>query len=280
MSKTLNIAIKNQEIAVEGQITERFTRAIEHLGSSIPEVRLGGIYALERIAKDSEKDHWTIMEILISYIKTNSPITAKNQNNVHWRFDKITPDVQAVLTVLGRRHKKHEKEGEIIDLRYTYLPNADLKNADLQNAIFWQAVLNGADFKGANLEGASMGAELKNAWFSGANLKNANFSKADLEGAYFGSANLAGVHFGRANLKNASFFRPNLEGVCFNDADLTRIEDNDSFPIDFLVENLCETSTLYNAKLGSDLIKKLQQKCPKLLTDRNSGYLICAMDTH
>jgi hypothetical protein len=37
----------------EGQITERFTRAIDHLGSDQLDIRLGGIYALERIALDS-----------------------------------------------------------------------------------------------------------------------------------------------------------------------------------------------------------------------------------
>jgi hypothetical protein len=35
----------------EGQITERFTRAIDQLGDQRLEIRLGGIYALERIAK-------------------------------------------------------------------------------------------------------------------------------------------------------------------------------------------------------------------------------------
>jgi hypothetical protein len=33
------------------------------------ETRLGGIYALERIAKDSEADHWPIMEILTAYVR-------------------------------------------------------------------------------------------------------------------------------------------------------------------------------------------------------------------
>src|SRR3712207_3973288 len=40
----------------QGQITERFTRAIDQLGHDRTEIRLGGIYALERIAKESEED--------------------------------------------------------------------------------------------------------------------------------------------------------------------------------------------------------------------------------
>ncbi len=61
------------EIAKEEQITERFTRAIDQLGSEKLEIRLGGIYALERIARDSKRDHWTIMEVLMAFVKANSP---------------------------------------------------------------------------------------------------------------------------------------------------------------------------------------------------------------
>jgi len=43
-------------IVREGQITERFTRAIEHLGGDKVDIRLGGIYALERIALNSPAD--------------------------------------------------------------------------------------------------------------------------------------------------------------------------------------------------------------------------------
>ena len=47
------------QVSREGQITERFTRAIDQLGSAHPEVRLGGIYALERTAKDSPANRRT-----------------------------------------------------------------------------------------------------------------------------------------------------------------------------------------------------------------------------
>ena len=55
-------------------ITERFSKAVEQIGSGKEEVVIGGIYSLERIAKDSPKDQWTIMEVLTSYIRKNSPI--------------------------------------------------------------------------------------------------------------------------------------------------------------------------------------------------------------
>lgn len=58
------------QLAEEEQITERFTRTIKHIGSDKMEIRLGGIYALERIARDSERDFWTIMEVLTAYVRT------------------------------------------------------------------------------------------------------------------------------------------------------------------------------------------------------------------
>ena len=57
------------QVAQEGQITERFTRAIEQLGSEKMAIRLGGIYALERIANDSDKDYWPIIETLTAYVR-------------------------------------------------------------------------------------------------------------------------------------------------------------------------------------------------------------------
>jgi hypothetical protein len=44
----------------EGHVTDRYTKAIEQLGSERLDVRLGAIYALERIMIDSGRDHPTI----------------------------------------------------------------------------------------------------------------------------------------------------------------------------------------------------------------------------
>jgi hypothetical protein len=66
-------AEKTVSVAQEAQITERFTRAVDQLGSDKLELRLGGIYALERIARDSQPDHWPIMEILTAYVRERAP---------------------------------------------------------------------------------------------------------------------------------------------------------------------------------------------------------------
>ncbi len=60
------------ELTEQGQVTDRYTKAIEQLGSDKLDVRIGGIYALERIARDSAKDHPTVMEVLTAFIREHS----------------------------------------------------------------------------------------------------------------------------------------------------------------------------------------------------------------
>ena len=50
-------------------MTDRYTKAIEQLGSDKLDVRIGGIYALERIARDSARDHPAVMEVLTTFIR-------------------------------------------------------------------------------------------------------------------------------------------------------------------------------------------------------------------
>jgi hypothetical protein len=96
----------------EGQITERFTRAIEQLGathndnSKNLELRLGGIYALERIARESEEDHWSIMEVLTAYVRQHAPWPPEEAQQVEEDAAEdpaLAADIQAIMTVIGRR---------------------------------------------------------------------------------------------------------------------------------------------------------------------------------
>lgn len=64
---------ESHELDRQGQITERFTRAIDQLGSNTLDVRLGRIYALERIAEDSPEDHPQVIEVLTAYVREHTP---------------------------------------------------------------------------------------------------------------------------------------------------------------------------------------------------------------
>ena len=123
-------AERTVEVAQEGQITERFTRAIDQLGNSDMVIRLGGIYALERIAKGSPKDHWQVMEVLTAYVREKNP-TNRSQDQPQ-AFRPIPFDIQAILEVLGRRNTEHENPNQSLNLRMTDLRGAELEGADLR----------------------------------------------------------------------------------------------------------------------------------------------------
>jgi hypothetical protein len=59
--RNLDLATRNHEIALQQQLTDRYTKAVEQLGSDTLDARLGGIYALERLMVDSPCDHPTIV---------------------------------------------------------------------------------------------------------------------------------------------------------------------------------------------------------------------------
>ncbi|MFE5501350.1 pentapeptide repeat-containing protein [Amycolatopsis japonica] len=55
--------------ATERRITELYTKAVEQLGSDKAPVRLGGLYALERLAQDNETQRQTIVNVLCAYLR-------------------------------------------------------------------------------------------------------------------------------------------------------------------------------------------------------------------
>lgn len=155
-------------VTQEGQITERFTRAIQLLGDRENlEVRLGGIYALERITKDSPKDHWTIMEVLTAYIREQSPWRGNRPSGLEEMPQKLAVDTQAILRVIGRRLLKfRDGEENRLDLSETDLQRATLDGAHLEGALLSRTHLEWAILVKAHLEEA----DLSEAHLEGANL--------------------------------------------------------------------------------------------------------------
>ena len=184
----------------EGQITERFTRAIEQLGQRGPDkmaIRLGGIYALERIARDSEKDHGPIMEVLTAYVRENAPRHGEYAEKV---AAKPPTDIQAILTVIGRRETTGKnRRNDRLDLRHTHLAGVVILDADLQGADLQGAALNRTILVRAKLGGANLGWDLPNrtklivADLTGANLTGANLTGANLTGADLSETTLIGA---------------------------------------------------------------------------------------
>jgi len=284
----------------QGQITERFTRAVDQLGHSEIEVRLGGIYALERLARESRDDVGPIVEILTAFVRENAPWPPREDAAREQRVvssvvlgstdtERSVPsrprtDVQAVLTVLGRREPGHEVA---LRLDHTELSGASLRGARMERVALRAAHLERADLEGAHLEHTDLnGAHLEAAKLSDAHLEDATLlgtfiptvsavapesgpsgggtlrrddvvETAHLEGAtllraHLERADLTGAHLERAVLSEAHLTRATLTGAGLrlahlNDADLTDAN---------LTQAVLEGTQLIGADLRSACLRK------------------------
>jgi hypothetical protein len=180
--RRIGIAEEDLKATKEGQITDRFTRAVNQLGAvdkdgnPALEIRLGGIYALERIANESDKDYWPIMEIITAYVRKNSPI---DDNNLS-KHNEVTSDIQTIITVLGRRkHRYKDGEPKALNLSKTCLDGIGLYEDHLEGIYF-----RGTHFKRAYINKVHLEeADLREAYFTEADLKGTNFERAILFGA-------------------------------------------------------------------------------------------------
>ena len=216
----------------EGQVSDRYTKAVGQLGSDNLDVRLGGIYALERITRDSARDHPVVMEVLAAFIREHShePWPPPDHPASREAVPSTRPDVQAALTVIGRRDV--ERDGPWIDLAGARLTRANLRGARLDGATLAGAVLAGADLTGARLNRSSLG---------GADLAGTRLLAADLTGARLDGASLQGRFpqrrappgsrphgrargraLTRANLAGADLEGADVTGVIIDVTDLTR----------------------------------------------------------
>ena len=213
----LQVAREELRVAREGQVTERLSRAIDHLGNDSLDVRLGSIYALERIARDSHQDHWPIMEILTAYVREHArrePPPEDQQPAVD--EPRLATDIQAVLTVLGRRRTEYDPPGEGPDLGSTDLHGAKLYKAKLRRANFREANLQRVYLSLANLQGAYfIGCYLQRARLAGADLRWSRLAEAKLQGAHLMSADLQGANLRGADLTGANLRGANLNEVFF-----------------------------------------------------------------
>src|SRR5262249_5217227 len=189
----------------QGQITDRYNAAITNLGSSNIEVRLGGIYALQRLMQDSRRDESTVFSVLCAFVRDQASPEKKPAT-----------DILAALLVIGTREKPRE---EPLGCDFS---GADLSGVDLAGADLIRTSLHDADLTGAILDNAFLvradliSAKLGNAHLNGVYAPNALLADAKLGGAHLRSANLVG-----ANLVGATLIGADLTGADLSHADLS-----------------------------------------------------------
>jgi uncharacterized protein YjbI with pentapeptide repeats len=243
------------------RITESFSKAVEQLGSDKLEVRLGGIYSLERISKESPDDYWMVMENLTAVVRERSRRNeaARTSQDFEQRVSQRAyflwrdagwpdgrdqefwtnaveqdqfgeppaTDVAAVLTVIRRRCERSRNRESAhawrLDLSGAILKQAVLAGAHLERAALWGAHLERANLLGAYLEGADLwGAYLERADLTGAHLEGAVLAGAHLERAALWSAYLEGTDLTGAHLEGATLGGASLQWAHLRGAHLER----------------------------------------------------------
>ncbi|MEU7583248.1 pentapeptide repeat-containing protein [Streptomyces sp. NPDC041068] len=209
----LGYTIRTYYLSRRGQVTDRYGRAVAQLASENLVERLGGVYSLEHVMRESERDHETVVAVLAAFVRAESPVSPGRPASSVMR-----EDVAAAVTVLARRPARTEKNR--IDLRHTDLTGLELLPDRSGNS----PRLRWADLCGTWLTGARMpGADLKDAWLAGTDLTRADLTGADLSGAWLSGATLRETNLTRATLvatrlDEASLDRTNCQETVLTDS--------------------------------------------------------------
>ncbi|MDO6731941.1 pentapeptide repeat-containing protein [Marinovum sp. 2_MG-2023] len=254
---------EGEAIGEEGK-WQVFTETLPNL-----EVRIGAIYALERIAKDSGSDHVQIMEILCAYIRQNAPASeAKPWPELKMKEGEIDgllegdwkarlmayraaqetakknltmrEDIQVALTVIGRRSTRQREleakannndTGFVFD---NFLPDIGFINMDFDSETQRTQARMVQSWTRKLLDYRGFLLDLGNCNLRGAYLVEGNFAGAsfinsELQAANFDGANLRGANLFAVNSEEALFRRAHLQGANLSAANLNRADFQEAF---------------------------------------------------
>ena len=243
--KNKDIAQKDREIqiAIRTADSNIFARSVEHLAHKSEAIRLGGLYAIENLARnakarpmDEENIAWlrSLLETIAAFIRIRAIIPDNYDPSAEDHEDtlenaKTDEDVTAAMRIIARTFdgpSRKKIDNPDIDLQNCYLPRLNMpNNADLSNIIFNESVLYKAKLSKTNLSSAKLweanlsGAALWYTNLSGAKLWDANLSSAILQ-----QANLRGTKLSNANLSDAILWYANLSDVELESANLSDAE--------------------------------------------------------
>jgi uncharacterized protein YjbI with pentapeptide repeats len=220
--------------ATERRITELYTKAVEQLGSDKAPVRLGGLYALERLAQDNPGQRQTIVNVICAYLRMPFSPTAPASEPVPGPGEGAgEPAPGAEMAALADSGDAWQQERQVrltaqrvLGEHLRAAPPDTQPSADSATGRFWPGIrldLTGATLIDFSLEGAVLaGAGFGGATFTGAAgfggatfTGDAGFDEATFAGgAWFGGATFTGAaHFGGATFtRRAGFYEATFTG--------------------------------------------------------------------
>lgn len=255
----VDIAQRQAETAQQGLRNERYQKGAEMLGSEVLSVRLGGIYALQRLARENPTEYkMQILRLFRAFVchRTYDKHDRANMDTQVMGSDEVRQlreDVQAVMEAISKYEQRdialERNEHFALDFTNAYLGYARLNDANLAwailwkanlyNSILWKADLSNAILKESNLsrcdlkEAVLLNADLREAELSGAKLMGTKLNDAKIEDADLSKAKLWGGDLSNANLNNANLSSTDLwvaklPNAFLNGSNLTRAKINKS----------------------------------------------------
>ena len=215
------VAQRQADTSQQGLLNERYQRGAEMLGSEVLPVRLGGIYALRRLAEEHpEQYHVLVIELFCAFVRnptddkriTHSPEPlADPDEEVH----TLRADVQDVMRAIGSRGTVGiSLEPDPEDEHLLYLRDANLRHLQARGANLSGAWLTNANLSEASLPSVDLsGARLRNADLSDARLQQADLSRSNLRGANLQGTNLSAALLWGSDLSGAILRNANLSGA-------------------------------------------------------------------
>ncbi|GAA4704752.1 pentapeptide repeat-containing protein [Streptomyces youssoufiensis] len=234
----------------EGYVTDRFSTAVDQLGSDKLETRIGGLHALWRIAEHSARDREAAISIQAAYLRTHLPWppTVPGAPARDVPINDVVPlemraaDAQVALpgsvavaatatAVLDKPSvtdlRRADCDGlwlhevnldrsctEAAGLYYADLTQASLVSVNLRYADLKTAILCRARCVLADLRGVRLvETDLRAANFTEADLREANLRKADAGGAVFRRADLRLADLRGSDLSTADLLQARLAGA-------------------------------------------------------------------
>ena len=237
-------AMNRQAAAAEGGHRDgRFEKGAEMMSADVLTARIGGIAALDRLAKEYPSEyHVQCNKMLCAFVRYRFADEESGQNPVD-ETRKCRPDIEIATQIIALRKMTGKNIIEKTEKIHNYIIN-------LSGANLFEAYLRYSDFSKSNLINVQFGsadlsfsnifdAWLTNSKFNGAilfdvdfsyarlirtDLKKANMESAKLLNASLHDANLNGANLASATLFNAKFMRSNLKGARLDGANLCGAE--------------------------------------------------------
>ena len=206
---------RQADTAQLGLRNERYQRGAEMLGNKELSIRLGGIYALQRLAEeDPERYHLQVMRLFCSFVRHPT----RDSRHGAKTFEKFglygrRDDIEAVMRAI------RERPTSSVDLEFSGPFHLDFQDAYLGN--LYTDVLGYFSGSGSFIH----------ANFSNARIPSAVFENLDFQNAIFAGADLSNTYFVRwTSLRGASLAGANLSGTEFSEvAGLTQVQLEQAF---------------------------------------------------